>query len=1279
MAQKPPFDISRQFSRRHILFAGATGFVGKVALSMLLHRYGEEVGKIWVLVRKGSSASAEQRFFDKIATSEPFEPLRAARGEKGALEFLRSRCAIIEGDITDPHLGLSPEQVNQLRGQIHAVVNCAGLVSFTPSLEVGLKVNTVGVQNVVELCQAWDAPLVHVSTAFVAGNRSGLVFEDEEVAGYFPKKNELDGRDFSLQQELEDARRIVARLREEADDKALASTFRKRALERLAEEGRDGTDEKVLRLAMGRERKLWLSNELVRAGMERAQHWGWPNTYTYTKSLGEQVLAATEGLSYAIVRPSIVESALRFPFPGWNEGFTTSAPLCYAAMKGHRGVPASTKSVLDLIPVDLVAGALLAITARAMQVKERRVYHLASGDSNPFVASRAVELVGLYRRKYFHEKEAGNRFLNRAKARLEPMPLTREAYERTSAPMISQTARLLRGFMEQVQPRWGAPRVSALIDRAKEKLSAIEEQSNSLSMLIELFLPFVWQNRYHFRCDNIRALYAGIREEDRAKIPWDPEAVNWREYFLEIHLPGLEKWVFPGLDEERERKGVAHAHRDLLELFEASVHNHRHRVAFRRRGEEREERFTYAEVDRYAGRVASFLARCGASPSAPVLLLCENRPEWGVCYFGILRAGSTAVPVDPELAAAEVVDIAKRCNARVCLLSEEAARRLPGLHGALTQAGLHTQVHSVAQAMAGDGAFADGIGPYKRSRSPDDVASILFAPGGTDASKGIMLTHRNFASLVNKMAHSLPLDAGDSLLSVLPLHHAFEFSSGFLLPFSRGAEITYVDEVTSERVTDVLRTGRVTAMVGSPALWQLLHRSVSSEISSKPSLVQKALETMVQAHGELRERTQVNLGKLFFWPLHRKLGGRLRFMVSGGAPLPEEVTRAFYALGFQLSQSYGPTEAAVALALTDSSEKPQYDSAGKALPGIELRIDAPDANGVGEVLARGPNVMAGYLGDSEGTHAVLKDGWLRTGDLGRLDEAGRLFLIGKKKETSDAAGEAGAQVQPLVNPAGASSAQAQETSAAEAPSPSELLVPEPLARAGRALLSMGQKFVYGSLFEVQVSGKNNVPPHTNFLVVANHASHLDMGLIKVVLGAQGQNLTALAARDYFFSTPLRRAYFENFTNLIPMDRKGSLRESLRLAGDALRQGFNLLLFPEGTRSLSGELGEFKPTLGYLALSYRVPILPLYLQGTREALPKGKVVPQLRPLHVRIGPLLPWEWMREQTRGMSRSESYRHVTRLAEQSVKALRDGNSFPDESPDPQKEGFLRSGGGTE
>ncbi len=228
----------------------------------------------------------------------------------------------------------------------------------------------------------------------------------------------------------------------------------------------------------------------------------------------------------------------------------------------------------------------------------------------------------------------------------------------------------------------------------------------------------------------------------------------------------------------------------------------------------------------------------------------------------------------------------------------------------------------------------------------------------------------------------------------------------------------------------------------------------------------------------------------------------------------------------------------------------------------------------------------------------------------------------------------------------------------------ELELPEAVSRLGKALLGLGQRAIYGGVFKVKTTGKSFIPQNRNFLVVANHASHLDMGLVKVVLGAQGERLVALAAKDYFFDTAIKRAYFENFTNLIPMERKGSLRESLRMAGEALKQGYNLLIFPEGTRSVTGELGEFYPTLGFLALSYEVDVLPCYLKGTYEALPKGGVWPKSTELQVRFGPPLTYDDLKARVEGMARSESYRMVTKVAEEAVRALKAGRTYlPGES----------------
>src|SRR5690606_32593785 len=423
-----------------------------------------------------------------------------------------------------------------------------------------------------------------------------------------------------------------------------------------------------------------------------------------------------------------------------------------------------------------------------------------------------------------------------------------------------------------------------------------------------------------------------------------------------------------------------------------------HRVAFRMLDGDREERFTFGQFHHWVQRVASHLMHVGLASEQRVVLISENRPEWGMAYFGILRAGGVAVPVDRQLSLDELVNIVRRSEASQVLLSEAALEEHEELHARLAAEGLDVRVTTLAEAMAGDPTAPNGVAELKRAVRPDTLASIIFTSGTTGTPKGVMLTHRNFAALVARLSATFELGEGDGLLSVLPLHPTFEFACGFLTPFNLGAEVTYIDELTADRLGEVLESGRISAMIGVPALFQLLHRRITQEMASRPRLVEEAINGLMKLNGELRGRSELNLGKLLFWPVHRKFGSSLKLLISGGSAPPEDVHAAFHSLVFRITEGYGLTEAAPVIAVSPLTHQRTPGTVGRPLPGIELRIDAPDDSGVGEVLARGRNIMAGYYGDAEATGEVLQDGWLRTGDLGRLDDQGRLFLVGRRKD-----------------------------------------------------------------------------------------------------------------------------------------------------------------------------------------------------------------------------------------------------------------------------------------
>src|SRR5260370_27456481 len=311
-----PTEIYRD---RKLFLIGGTGFLGKVTLSMMFYRF-PNIGGVSVTGRARSQEESEGRFWNNVLTEPPFDPLRERYGS--ALDgFIRDKVEVVGGDIAENNLGFSDEEGQRIADDIDVVINSAGNVTFNPTLESGLRTNVVGTQNVIAFTKRMKRPcLIHISTCFVAGNRSGAVWENDDVIGYFPRKHELKGVEFSVEQEIQDCAKMSERAREEAKDAMRVAQFREQARKRLNEEMRDADDPDALGLALARERKVWTRNHLTELGIEPHKLWCLPNHITSATVLGEQLVAAETEIVRSIVRPSIVESAKAYPFPGWNEG-----------------------------------------------------------------------------------------------------------------------------------------------------------------------------------------------------------------------------------------------------------------------------------------------------------------------------------------------------------------------------------------------------------------------------------------------------------------------------------------------------------------------------------------------------------------------------------------------------------------------------------------------------------------------------------------------------------------------------------------------------------------------------------------------------------------------------------------------------------------------------------------------------------------------------------------------------------------------------------------------
>ena len=252
---------------------------------------------------------------------------------------------VVDGDITEPNLGLSEEEAERVAKDIDVLINSSGRVTFNPPLESALRTNVEGTKNVIAFAKRMRRPaLLHTSTCFVAGNRSGEVWENEELDGYFPRAPPCRGRKFSIEQEMADNARGAARIRELADDAQVLAKLRQEARERLREENRDPDDEGALKLAVARAAQGVDPLGDHPPGDRAGRRLGLAQHLHVHQEHGRPAGRARDGIFRAIVRPAIVESAVDLPLPGWNEGFTTSAPLVYLALKGQNTLPVGQSS-----------------------------------------------------------------------------------------------------------------------------------------------------------------------------------------------------------------------------------------------------------------------------------------------------------------------------------------------------------------------------------------------------------------------------------------------------------------------------------------------------------------------------------------------------------------------------------------------------------------------------------------------------------------------------------------------------------------------------------------------------------------------------------------------------------------------------------------------------------------------------------------------------------------------------------------------------------------------
>lgn len=453
---------------------------------------------------------------------------------------------------------------------------------------------------------------------------------------------------------------------------------------------------------------------------------------------------------------------------------------------------------------------------------------------------------------------------------------------------------------------------------------------------------------------------------------------------------------------------------DLLQHVERS--NPPDRELLRIRAGKEWRAYTVAGFADAVRQTAGRLADAGIAPGDRVALFCENRPEWHVVDFACHRAGAVLVPLYPSVPAATVAYIVRDAGARALLVSGRdrakialtAAVDLPGVRVLGIDPGLGLEPLN-------DLPVPSTIPDHRPA--PGDLASLIYTSGTTGEPKGVMLSHRNFMVQVTSLLPLYPITRDDEVMSFLPLAHVFQRILDYVF-LAAGCRITYVEAV--EKVAPMLPLVRPTIMASVPRVYERAYVQIVSRVQKEPRL-QKLFAWAIKAGRRVKaaqwQRRRAPLGaglqyalarRLVFRKILERFGGRLRFTISGGAPLAKEIGEFFDIAGLPLLNGYGLTESAPVIAV-NRLESNRIGSVGPPAPGVEVRI-ADD----GEILARGPNIMLGYWNKPEATRETVDaEGWLHTGDIGHFDPDGYLYITDRKKDILVTSGGKNVAPQPI--------------------------------------------------------------------------------------------------------------------------------------------------------------------------------------------------------------------------------------------------------------------------
>lgn len=442
--------------------------------------------------------------------------------------------------------------------------------------------------------------------------------------------------------------------------------------------------------------------------------------------------------------------------------------------------------------------------------------------------------------------------------------------------------------------------------------------------------------------------------------------------------------------------------RDLKDMITSSVELFGEKAAFLVKREDNPDYIpiSYRQFKQDIDALGTVLISLGLKDKR-IAIISENRYEWNVAYLAVLCGTGIAVPLDKELPANEIDSLIRRSEANAVIYSQHLAESMDTIRAAhgevcfinMDAAADNDNVLSYSRLMEngrellkkGDRTFLDA------AIDPEVMNILLFTSGTTDTSKAVMLSQKNICENLMNMCAMLYIDEKDTFLSLLPIHHTYECTCGFLCQMYRGCTVAFCEGL--RHIVKNLKESGCTIMNGVPLIFESMYKQIMNQAAKSGSLGK--LKFGIKLSNGLR-KIGIDIRKKLFKQVHDTFGGKLRLFISGAAGIDPQVSKGFRDLGITLVQGYGLTECSPIVALNrDICYKD--DAAGLPLLNLEVAIDDPDPDGIGEIKCKGPSVMLGYYNNEEATREAIRDGWFYTGDLGYFDKDGFLHITGRKK------------------------------------------------------------------------------------------------------------------------------------------------------------------------------------------------------------------------------------------------------------------------------------------